>query len=472
MFGNYQKQKVIFYFAVIGLLFIGVCALMTTLYSFANITNMQSEMVGTSDIVYDIYKEDKKLVTVEDLRKIKMNLLKKFNSKLSSGNELYFGEGMNIVERYRDKNDIISDETEAYKLLETQGVFEVAAVKIVIQGTDKSYIVANDKVWNDATTKIKEVVNHKLNGENSSATVELEGYDEKEKIKSNIHDILSEGELITKIMQPENNMYQVESGDTLETIAMKTQTTPEELLVLNPGIEKQSLLVSGAAINIASSEYSLSFSNTEVIEREEKLLYDIEYIDDDQKFVGDDEIIQEGVDGVKLVQYNIKRTTNGEEIILSQETLRIIQEPVVKKIRRGTKEAVDYGTGDLLWPSAGRRVSAEYMDPTYGYGPHYGIDINDRLNGSIYAADNGVVVETGYNGGYGNFVVINHNNGIWTLYAHLNETYVRTGEIVPKGTVIGGMGSSGFSTGVHLHFEVREGSNTKSAAINPRNYIS
>ncbi|MGL5041779.1 MAG: M23 family metallopeptidase [Culicoidibacterales bacterium] len=52
------------------------------------------------------------------------------------------------------------------------------------------------------------------------------------------------------------------------------------------------------------------------------------------------------------------------------------------------------------------------MDPTYGFGPHYGIDINDHLNGEIYAADNGTVVTATYSSGYGNHVIINHNNGM------------------------------------------------------------
>jgi murein DD-endopeptidase MepM/ murein hydrolase activator NlpD len=112
------------------------------------------------------------------------------------------------------------------------------------------------------------------------------------------------------------------------------------------------------------------------------------------------------------------------------------------------------------------------MDPTYGFGPHYGIDINDRLNGEIYAADNGTVVTATYSSGYGNHVIINHNNGMWTLYAHMNTLNVREGEVVTKGQVIGGMGTTGFSTGVHLHFEIRVGRNDKFAAVNSRIYIT
>lgn len=99
---------------------------------------------------------------------------------------------------------------------------------------------------------------------------------------------------------------------------------------------------------------------------------------------------------------------------------------------------------------------------TQGIHGHNGVDIASALNTPILAAANGEVVLSrfgGWNGGYGNYIVIKHSNGMQTLYAHLNENSVSQGETVTKGQIIGKMGNTGKSTGVHLHFEVRGGKN-------------
>ena len=106
-----------------------------------------------------------------------------------------------------------------------------------------------------------------------------------------------------------------------------------------------------------------------------------------------------------------------------------------------------YATGRLVWPARGW-ISAYY---TPG---HPGIDIADVFGVPIYAADGGVVRSAGWNGGYGNQVVIDHRNGIVTTYSHLSRFFFGQGQLVAKGSMIGHNGSTGYSTGPHLHFEV------------------
>lgn len=99
---------------------------------------------------------------------------------------------------------------------------------------------------------------------------------------------------------------------------------------------------------------------------------------------------------------------------------------------------------------------------TQGIHGHNGVDIAASLNTPILAAAAGDVIiskPNGWNGGYGTYVVIKHANGSQTLYGHLNQTLVSQGDKVTKGQTIGKMGSTGQSTGVHLHFEVRGGRN-------------
>ncbi|HSM24954.1 MAG TPA: M23 family metallopeptidase [Anaerolineaceae bacterium] len=110
-----------------------------------------------------------------------------------------------------------------------------------------------------------------------------------------------------------------------------------------------------------------------------------------------------------------------------------------------------YGSGTFIWPTNNRFISGN----DYWSG-HLAIDIGAMTGDNVYAADSGVVVYAGgISGGYGNMVMIDHGNGYQTLYAHLNSINTRCGASVYQGGVIGYAGSTGNSTGAHLHFEVR-----------------
>ncbi len=118
--------------------------------------------------------------------------------------------------------------------------------------------------------------------------------------------------------------------------------------------------------------------------------------------------------------------------------------------------------GSYVWPTSGRI--------TQGYRfYHKAIDIANSGGGPILAADSGTVVVAGWpdNWGYGNRVMIDHGNGSTTLYAHLSVVQVSVGQRVNRGDVIGQMGSTGRSTGVHLHFEIRQGG----VLLDPLNYL-
>lgn len=109
------------------------------------------------------------------------------------------------------------------------------------------------------------------------------------------------------------------------------------------------------------------------------------------------------------------------------------------------------GTGAFIWPTGSHSLSGnDYWDG------HLGIDIGVGEGQPVAAADGGVVVFAGWaNGGYGNMVMIDHGNGYQTLYAHLSKVTVNCGQSISQGSAIGQAGSTGNSTGPHLHFEVR-----------------
>lgn len=121
------------------------------------------------------------------------------------------------------------------------------------------------------------------------------------------------------------------------------------------------------------------------------------------------------------------------------------------------------GNGFFVWPSAVHMISGN------PYGPgHNGIDIGAGAGSALFAADSGTVVYAGWlNGGYGNFVMIDHGNGFTTWYEHLENIQVNCGDNVFQGSVIGTAGSTGNSTGAHLHFEIRYGG----MPVNPFDYL-
>lgn len=107
-------------------------------------------------------------------------------------------------------------------------------------------------------------------------------------------------------------------------------------------------------------------------------------------------------------------------------------------------------TTKLAWPTSGHRISQ------YFSWRHPGLDIADKIGTPLYAAEAGKVVisQGGYNGGYGNTILIDHGNGLKTRYGHASKLYVKVGDTVERGEVIAAMGSTGRSTGSHVHFEV------------------
>lgn len=127
--------------------------------------------------------------------------------------------------------------------------------------------------------------------------------------------------------------------------------------------------------------------------------------------------------------------------------------PLVPKYVQATAPApadAPRGSGNFMWPASG------YLTQGYWLG-HQAVDIGAPTGTPIYAADTGYVSGTGWMGGYGNYIIVNHGNGFETLYAHLSRIRVIAGQGVQRGDVIGLMGSTGRSTGPHLHFEIRQG---------------
>lgn len=141
-------------------------------------------------------------------------------------------------------------------------------------------------------------------------------------------------------------------------------------------------------------------------------------------------------------------------------------------IRRLQQTAQGPGlVGNLHWPTTGRLITSPFgyrIHPIWGIRMfHSGIDIAGSYGDPIYAVNDGRVIFSGWQSGYGKVVIIDHGNGMSTLYAHCSQLLVNEGEQVKRGQLIGRIGSTGWSTGNHLHFEIRR----NGSPINPLSVI-
>lgn len=167
-----------------------------------------------------------------------------------------------------------------------------------------------------------------------------------------------------------------------------------------------------------------------------------------------------------------------EENEAQEEALQQEIDEMVAELERLAREnannaAAVVATGSFIWPAeSSRRVTSPFgtrLHPILGvYKSHNGIDIGADYGTNILAADGGIVAVSQYSSSYGNYVVINHGNGNRTLYAHMSKRLVSVGDTVEQGQTIGLIGSTGMSTGPHLHYEVT----INGTRTNPLNYYS
>ncbi len=191
----------------------------------------------------------------------------------------------------------------------------------------------------------------------------------------------------------------------------------------------------------------------------EEMSLPCEYVEDEDLYIGENIVVKEAVTGIKETTIMLTYSNGKEETreILDEE---IIQEPVARVVHIGTKEKPRY------------IVPVENYIFTSGFGArwgtvHCGVDLAVPTGTDVAAAAAGEVIQSGWNGGYGISVYIRHDDGSITRYGHMSETLVCVGDKVSQGDIIGRSGSTGDSTGPHLHFEIR----IDGEAVDPCNYF-
>ncbi|MCM3672712.1 M23 family metallopeptidase [Peribacillus simplex] len=262
----------------------------------------------------------------------------------------------------------------------------------------------------------------------------------------------------------EKTIYEAKEDEGLEAIATRHDMDLDQLLELNPGQDECKGIKEGERLYVTQrTPYVNVMVEREVFE-EERIPFEKKVKEDDELPKGELITEQIGNEGIQAFTYNVTET-NGKKI---SETIvkKEVTEAKTEITRKGTKVIPSQGSGTYSWPADGGYISSK-QGQRWGK-LHKGIDIARPTTRTITAADHGIIETAGNSGGYGNKITINHNNGYKTVYAHLDSIDVKAGQKIEKGMKIGMMGSTGHSTGVHLHFEIYK----NGSLVNPLNYIS
>ncbi len=244
--------------------------------------------------------------------------------------------------------------------------------------------------------------------------------------------------------------YSVQRGDSLWAIAQANQLTVEDLRRANPEVTGD-LLQIGQELNLVVPDPYVTLASKELYINTVNIPYSQEVSYDSELWPWQETVLQAGKNGQKQITQEISRI-DGNEVARVTIEEKVLSYPVIRKIIRGSKQVPAMGSGEMAWPVQGTITSKFGM--RWGR-LHAGVDIGAPTGTQILAADTGMVAFAGWNGGYGNFVKIDHGGGKQTWYGHMSKISVSVGQSVNKGDVIGTVGSTGNSTGPHLHFEVR-----------------
>ncbi len=267
--------------------------------------------------------------------------------------------------------------------------------------------------------------------------------------------------------QEQQQIYKVQSGDTLSEISIKVGLPLDAIVAMNDELDDENSIIRvDQELIITVPEPQLSVIWTEVCRDDRIFDLPTEYIYNNSWYTDKKVTRQQPSAGYHETVAQITRR-NGEE--LSKEVLyeEVGMEAVAKVIEVGTQVPPSY-----IKPLAGGRISSGFgprTAPTAGASTyHKGVDIKTPTGTTVWASCGGTVTFAGWGGAYGNVIFIDHADGRQTRYAHLSKIYVSVGQHVDQGQKIAASGSTGRSTGPHLHFELRIGG----VPVDPRKYVN
>lgn len=334
----------------------------------------------------------------------------------------YIATDQNIADIYPDSEEAI---------LKQEAIQVVSLTPVTV---DKKYVASADT--------IKDSISHHMN--TLTPAIELkfgEAVVGRVLKESDIEYILSK---ITQYYKNNSSLQNATVVQTVHNLDKKLTTTTFASIDSNDDIIRH--IISQNSINDTPL---VEVHLLDLQENEKKIPYSQEVRWDDSLVLGDSKVEIEGIEGLSTVKEEVK-IVNNKIIDRKDLEVEVVSEPTQEVILKGN--LMDQNIVTLNIPSRGVLTSS--------YGPrwgtlHKGIDIGAPIGDPIYAAMDGVVEYSGYEGTYGYVVKLKHGDNVMTVYAHCSKLLVEAGDTVSKGEKIAEIGSTGQSTGPHLHFEVR-----------------
>ena len=266
---------------------------------------------------------------------------------------------------------------------------------------------------------------------------------------------------ISLILEAENFSEMLNKAEYIEEISnydremlKEYQETKEAIVFLKEQLEKEEEMLQSAQEEAAKKEGEMS----DLIDQKEKQIENYETdINNKEK---------------AIKEYEAEIAAQNATIAALEAQIAQTERELADVSGNDVGETPFYGGGTFCWPAPSyTRISDDYgnrIHPTLGVQQfHNGIDMAAPNGSPILAAESGTVVAATYNSSMGNYIMINHGNGLYTIYMHASALYVSTGQKVTRGQKIAAVGSTGRSTGPHLHFSVRQ----NGSYVNPRNFL-
>lgn len=259
--------------------------------------------------------------------------------------------------------------------------------------------------------------------------------------------------------------HKVAAGESIWSIAKNNKMSADELIAANPQINPDKIGI-GDELKLTKTEPVLHVTSVVEYSEVKQIPFDKQVQMDKSMARGKEKVLQQGQDGSKEFYYRTV-AVNGQVVDKQFLSATVLSKAVPKVVQKGTKLVLASrgGSGELRWPLRGG------INSPFGYRGrefHTGLDIDAFIGETVRAAEYGTVIDTGWGGNYGNMIKIDHGSGVQTWYCHLSGINVSVGDRVERGEAIGEAGSTGRSTGPHLHFEVRVHGNP----VNPLKYLN
>ncbi len=473
---------------IITALFAGIIGVSLFILTFTK------EKIEKATSVYQIFLNGESIGTIankDELYKLIDDNQKVIKDKYGVSN-VYPPNSFGIVEKYTYDTNLTSAR-DIYDQIEDVDDFTIKAYQVTIKPKDKEkspfvIYVTKRSVFENAIRKfiLAFVDADKLDAylesnqkeiKDTGSIIENMYFNETFTIKQayvSVKDrIFTDEDELTKYLlfgdENEQKYYTVKAGDTIEKVSDDNKLNTEEFLIANPKYASvDSLLAINDQVNVTliNPLVSLTYQLYDVSDEEQ--FFEKKVVVDNSKPSSYNEVTQAGVTGIVRLTQRFT-VTNGEQSQgierISTETLREKVDQVTTKGRRYsaiTGQYINLGAG-WGWPTnSGYRITSPFG---YRWGSmHDGVDISGTgFNSPIYVANDGVVVVAqpmckGCSAwSLGNYIVVQHSNNYYTMYAHLNQILVSVGQQVKKGDVIGKMGDTGRATGVHVHFSLSIG---------------